>query len=88
MEAWVEGQVQGVFFRDHTRRQARSLGLVGWVRNEPDGRVRVVAEGPRSALERLLEAMRRGPPSAQVSRVDHRWEAATGELQDFRIRFS
>lgn len=67
LEALVQGRVQGVFFRDFTRRHARRLGLVGRVRNLSGGStVEVVAEGPRAALEELLTRLREGPPGAVV----------------------
>ncbi len=87
LEARVAGLVQGVNFRHFTRTQARSLGLVGWVRNEPDGGVRLVAEGPRHRLEHLLEAVRSGPPSAHVRNVEAVWGEATGAFGDFSVRF-
>lgn len=69
-EVNVRGRVQGVFFRDTTRRVAVSLGLAGWVRNEPDGSVRVRAEGPPEAVEQLLRFLQHGPPEASVAAVD------------------
>ena len=87
LSARVSGRVQGVSFRHFTRVQARALGLSGWVRNEPDGAVRLVAEGPRAALEDLLEAVRYGPPAAHVRGVDASWSAATGEFEGFAVRF-
>ncbi|HEU4928598.1 MAG TPA: acylphosphatase [Candidatus Krumholzibacteria bacterium] len=85
--ALVSGRVQGVFFRDTTRRQAQSLGLSGWVRNLPDGRVEVCAIGPRAACESLLEFLRVGPPRASVSNVEARWETAPPSAPgDFEIR--
>lgn len=86
LEAVVTGQVQGVGFRYFTRRVASGLGLDGWVANEGSGRVRIVAEGPRSGLERLLEALRDGPPGAFVGRVDATWAPAAGDLDPFEIR--
>ncbi|MDD4904019.1 MAG: acylphosphatase, partial [Candidatus Bipolaricaulis sp.] len=59
LEARVHGRVQGVFFRQNTLTQARRLGLVGTVQNDPDGSVFVAAEGERLALERLLEWLSR-----------------------------
>ncbi len=85
--AIVTGMVQGVNFRWFTQRRAAALGLVGRVRNRSDGSVEVVAEGPRDALERLLDAARQGPPSAVVENVDAQWDAATGEFSRFEIRF-
>lgn len=65
----VSGRVQGVFFRASTRDQARSLGLHGWVRNLPDGRVEVVASGDDAALSSLAAWLWQGPPSARVDAV-------------------
>jgi acylphosphatase len=87
LSATVFGRVQGVFFRDSTRRQAMVLGLTGYVRNLPDGTVEAVAEGTREALEKLLEQIRIGPSGAQVDRVDFRWEEHRGEFQHFEVRF-
>ena len=66
----VTGRVQGVGFRAHAARSARELGLVGRVRNEPDGSVELRARGPRRDLDRLLEAVRTGPPASRVERVE------------------
>ena len=65
----VEGRVQGVGFRYFVRREARSLGLAGWVRNLPDGRVEARAQGEPAALDRLEQALWSGPPHAQVRGV-------------------
>lgn len=70
VHAWVSGLVQGVAFRYHTRVLARELGVRGWVKNLPDGRVEVWAEGARADVERLVAWLRHGPPSAQVSGVE------------------
>lgn len=85
-EASVFGRVQGVFFRDSTRREAQRLGAEGWVRNERDGSVRVVAEGTREVLEALAQYLSSGPPAARVERVELAWQQATGEFRGFRIR--
>jgi acylphosphatase len=86
LEAVVHGRVQGVGFRFFVLRAARGLDLHGWVANESSGRVRCVAEGPRSALENLLDALREGPPAASVARVDATWLPATGAFRDFDVR--
>jgi acylphosphatase len=65
----VDGRVQGVFFRDETRRQARRLGVSGWVRNCPDGTVEAHLEGPPSAVDGLVRWLHEGPPHADVSAV-------------------
>jgi acylphosphatase len=69
---WVRGQVQGVGFRWWTRARALELGLVGTATNLPDGRVEVVAEGPRAALEALLAVLPAGP--GRPAGVVHRFE--------------
>ena len=66
---YVSGRVQGVFFRDSTRRRALALGLSGWARNLPDGRVEVLACGPEAALQELEAWLWEGPPHARVSEV-------------------
>ena len=66
---FVSGRVQGVFFRASTCEQAQRLGLRGWVRNLPDGRVEVLAGGPDAAVLELCEWLRHGPPMARVSEV-------------------
>jgi acylphosphatase len=88
LEAVVRGRVQGVGFRYFVLRVASGIGLTGWVANEPDGSVRAVAEGPRPALEQLLDALRDGPPGAQVEAVTAAWLPATGDLRGFTIRSS
>ena len=64
------GHVQGVFFRDSTRREAERRGVTGWARNTDEGTVEAVFEGPPDAVEALVEFVRRGPGHADVSRVD------------------
>ena len=66
----IHGRVQGVFYRDWTVETARSLGLRGWVRNLPVGTVEAHVEGAHDAVERLIAAMRDGPPRAQVERIE------------------
>jgi acylphosphatase len=82
----VHGRVQGVFFRDSTRRRARALGLLGWVCNRPDGSVEVLAEGETRDLQALVEWLHQGPELARVREVDVSWSEATGELDAFRVR--
>ncbi|MCS6788328.1 MAG: acylphosphatase [Aigarchaeota archaeon] len=84
---WVSGRVQGVFFRANAKRVADELGLSGWVRNLPDGRVEAVFEGPEEAVLKAVEWCRRGPPLAVVERVDVSWEDYTGSESGFRIRY-
>ncbi len=82
---WISGRVQGVFFRAHTKEVAEKLGLTGWVRNLPDGRVEAVFEGEEEAVKEAIEWCKRGPPLAKVERVEVRYEEPTGEFKDFRI---
>lgn len=81
----VRGRVQGVYFRAATQREARRLGLTGWVKNRPDGCVEILAEGEEDGLKDLIAWANRGPGAARVERVDMRWRSFVGELSDFRI---
>lgn len=83
---FVSGRVQGVFFRAHTRDLAQKLGLTGFARNLPDGRVEVVAEGPEEKLQELINFCHHGPPLAHVTGVEIHWEEPTGEFRDFSVR--
>ena len=85
LHATVFGRVQGVSFRFYARDTATELDLTGWVANRYDGSVEVVAEGPRSALDQLLEFLHRGPPMARVDEVLHEFRPATGEFKRFTI---
>lgn len=69
LTAWVHGSVQGVGFRWWTRSRALELGLTGYASNQPDGRVLVVAQGPRADCERLLELLRGGSTPGSVDKV-------------------
>lgn len=80
----VHGRVQGVFFRDTTRRLAEQHGVGGWVRNNRDGSVEAVFEGEPEAVERLVAFARRGPRGAAVERVEVHEEEAEG-LTGFRV---
>ncbi len=86
LHAMVSGRVQGVSFRYFVIEQAADLDLTGWVRNRWDSSVEVTAEGPRSKLEQLLQALRQGPPMAHVEDVDFAWLEATGEFAGFSVR--
>ena len=77
LQAFVKGHVQGVGFRWWTRARALELGLAGWAGNLEDGRVEVVAEGPRAACEQLLALLPSGP--GRVDFVAERWGPARGE---------
>lgn len=81
----VFGQVQGVFYRAQAKKQAGELGLVGWVRNNPDGTVELMAEGENEVLENLVEWAKSGPGHAKVEGVQEDWSKATGEFSSFEI---
>jgi len=66
----IEGRVQGVFFRESTRRQAEPLGITGYAKNMMDGSMQVLACGEPGALNRLTEWLKHGPPMAEVERMD------------------
>jgi acylphosphatase len=81
----VSGQVQGVFFRDSTRQKAQELGLAGWVKNTPDGRVEALFEGPSDKVTEMIRWCEEGPQQASVANVDTDFEAAGGDLQSFEV---
>jgi acylphosphatase len=82
---FVNGRVQGVFYRKKTKQQAEKLGIMGWVRNLPDGRVEAVFEGEETAVKALQEYCHHGPLSATVTNVDSIWELYSGEFSDFMM---
>lgn len=81
----VYGRVQGVFFRAWAQQQAEELGVNGWVRNCPDGRVDAHVEGEEAAVEQLIERFRRGPPAARVEDI-HVWNVDPFDFDDFEVR--
>jgi acylphosphatase len=87
MHAFSSGRVTGVFYRMFVLKEAQALGLTGYVRNLVDGRVEVVAEGPRRGLQRLVELLREGPRGATVEHVETEWEACLDEFDGFRIDY-
>lgn len=85
--AFVEGEVQGVGFRYAALRQARLLGLCGWVRNTQEGEVEVWAQGSDKALDGFLEWLRQGPAYAEVTNVRCAWLESDGRHDSFEIAF-
>ena len=83
----VHGRVQGVAFRAATQRQARQLGVCGWVRNRPDGTVELLAEGEQVSVQQLVDWCQHGPPGARVTQVQVDWQPLTGEFVGFEIRY-
>ena len=84
---FISGRVQGVFFRSETKREAARHSVSGWVRNLPDDRVEALFEGEQENVKKLLEFCKRGPPGAEVTRIDVRWETYSGEFRGFEIRY-
>jgi acylphosphatase len=83
--AVAHGRVQGVFFRDSTRREAERRGVAGSARNTPDGAVEVVLEGEPDAVEAMLSFLRAGPGHASVTSLDVAGEEPAG-LSGFSVR--
>ena len=81
----VRGRVQGVFFRAEARARAESLGVAGWIRNLPDGRVEAVFEGEDEHVDSMVKWCRRGPAGAEVEEVDVERQEPVGET-GFRVR--
>jgi acylphosphatase len=86
VHVYISGLVQGVFFRARTHEQARMLGLVGWVRNLPDGRVEAVFAGDEDKVDRAIQFCRVGPREAIVKDIAIHEEIWTDEFDDFSIR--
>jgi acylphosphatase len=86
LTAWVHGYVQGVGFRWWTRARALELGLTGFASNRPDGRVQVVAQGPREVCQRLLDLLESGKTPGSVDNVVADWSEAGDALQGFTER--
>ena len=84
---FIEGRVQGVFYRAFTRNLAMKLGLNGWVRNLYDGRVEALFEGSRELVEQAIQECRKGPAGSSVSNIDVRWEESPGEYKGFEVRY-
>ncbi|HJX59241.1 acylphosphatase [Candidatus Woesebacteria bacterium RBG_19FT_COMBO_47_8] len=83
---YVEGRVQGVFFRDWTKKRSQELTLTGWVSNLADGKVEAVLEGSKGKVKEMVKSCQAGPRLAKVIHVDVVFEKATGEFSDFEIR--
>lgn len=81
----IYGKVQGVFFRDSSRRKARELGLVGYAKNEPDGTVQIVTEGEEGKLKEFIEWCQDGFDYAKVEKIDIKWTEPAGQFTDFVI---
>lgn len=85
-KARVTGRVQGVGYRAWVQREAQRLGLEGWVRNEADGSVAMLIEGPPERVSEMLALLWKGPPAASVAGVESEEAAPEGPLTGFQIR--
>ena len=83
----VSGRVQGVWYRGSTQRAASAAGVHGWVRNLPDRRVEAVLQGERTAVERVIDLLRTGPPGASVTDCVVSWRPAGERFHGFDIRY-
>ena len=81
----VKGRVTGVFFRASAQREARRLGVAGWVKNRNDGSVELLAEGDEDSIREIISWAHHGPSAARVDSCDVRWRGYTGEFSDFAI---
>ena len=85
MRIFYSGRVQGVGFRYNTKMVARGYDVMGTVRNLPDGRVEMIAEGTREELEAFLAGIRDSGVGGLIHKEDVSWEPATGGLRGFEI---
>ncbi|MFH5833342.1 acylphosphatase [Halalkalibaculum sp. DA384] len=84
---FIEGRVQGVGFRHFTKTNARQLGVNGWVKNLPDGRVEAVFEGEEPPVKKMVERVKEGPRASSVSNVEVEWETPSREFSNFRVTY-
>ena len=84
---FISGLVQGVFFRSETKRKADEIGVFGWVKNSPDGRVEAILEGEREKVEKLVEWIKKGPTGSRVDSVELEFRKAKNQFQEFEIRY-
>lgn len=83
----IYGQVHGVFFRYNTQHIAQGLGLVGWVKNEPDGSVAIIAIGEENVLKKLIDWSQHGSGPSKVDKVDVHWEDVKHDFDNFTIKY-
>lgn len=81
----VSGRVQGVYFREQTRKRAKKLSVSGWIKNLEDGRVEAIFEGEKEKVEKMVNWARRGPFFAKVSDLEIEWGEHQGEFKSFEI---
>lgn len=86
IELKIYGDVQGVFYRGQICEIAENLGLIGYVKNESDGTVKIIAEGEENVLKKLIEGCYT-IPSARIEKIDINWKEAIGEFKKFSIKY-
>jgi acylphosphatase len=84
---FIEGRVQGVFYRGFTAEVARTLGLSGWVRNLGDGRVEAVLGGDKKVIQKAIEECYIGPPGSHVRHIEVKWEPYDTDLKGFSVKY-
>ena len=82
---FIQGKVQGVFYRSWTRSTAESLELTGWVKNLEDGRVEAIFEGEKGKVEEMVAKCKKGSKVSEVTHIDVNWEDAIGDFVDFKV---
>jgi len=82
---YIEGNVQGVFFRRSARSKAGELGVVGLIRNRKDGSVEAIAQGPKSKVNAFIKWCKKGPPFAKVEKVEVEWKKNLEDFEEFEI---
>ena len=83
----VSGRVQGVFFRQNTLNKAKELGVFGWVKNLPDGKLEAVFEGEKKKVEEIVNWAEKGPASVEVSDIKVKWQGYKGEFKGFKLKY-
>lgn len=84
---FIEGRVQGVGFRHFARVNAEEIGIYGWVKNLPDGRVEAVFAGPMDHIREMVSRCENGPGASRVDNIDVTIEEADGDINDFEVRY-
>jgi acylphosphatase len=87
LQATVRGHVQGVFYRAFVESRALELRLTGYVRNLPDNRVEIVAEGEKINLKKLAALLKKGPPASRVEGIEITWGIYAGEFSQFAVKY-
>ena len=84
---FVSGKVQGVLFRDRTRRKARQIGVQGWVKNLPDNRVEMLLEGEKEKIQELIEWIKSEPFLVRVDNIEVKLEKYQNEFNNFEVKY-